>query len=825
MSTNAASVHAGEQAEAQLQATLRFAVAVTAAFVVCEYLQWTPSFLAPVLVAALLGNLPMRLPLKLGLILIVTMAVASTFAFVLASLLRLTPVVLFGLIGLCIFLAFYAIARGKPAFPLLLLLICLLIVPVMVMVAPAQAGAVPKGLTRGILVAVVMIWTVYLPWPHKPPPKPASATAPGPATPEALAMVSTAVLLPLVLVYLLFGLSDVLPVMMGTLMLVISFDLRSSRMQALGMILGNFAGGLFGTAVVPGAADHAEPAIPGAAVVPYHDLARPAHCCRWTHRTGGPDRLQCNADHLRFCDCIGAGAVVTVAHACVPVRARRRVRGGHDDPALASDLARQLHDRRSPQAVDRPRREPGVMTEPASVAVPDPPPAAATVSFALALRVWAKIGLLGFGGPAGQIALMHRELVEQRRWISESRFLHALNYCMLLPGPEAQQLAVYIGWLMHRTWGGVVAGALFVLPGALVLGVLSWLYVRFGSTPVLSALFFGLKAAVLAVVVEAVLRIGRRALKTRFLVALAVAAFAAIFAFQVPFPWIVFGAAITGLGAHRWRPAWLPAVQVKTEEGDLRYVVDRQLARGDAAHLRPSLKRTVRTTLACAVLWLAPVACAAWWLGHQHVIAQEGLFFSQAAVVTFGGAYAVLAYVAQRAVEDFRWLGPGEMIEGLALAETTPGPLILVLQFVGFIAAYRHPGTLDPLTAALLGAALTTWVTFVPSFLFIFVGAPYIEALRQRRELHAALSAITAAVVGVVMNLAVWFALHTVFQDVVLLRLGPLALEVPVLASIDLGAALLAIAAMFAMLRLKLGLGWTLLGSALLGSAYWWVAH
>ncbi len=448
-------------------------------------------------------------------------------------------------------------------------------------------------------------------------------------------------------------------------------------------------------------------------------------------------------------------------------------------------------------------------------------PAGSAVGFADALRVWAKIGLLGFGGPAGQIALMHRELVERRRWISESRFLHALNYCMLLPGPEAQQLAIYIGWLMHRTWGGVVAGVLFVLPGALVLGVLSWLYVRFGSVPAVSALFFGLKAAVLAIVVEAMLRIGRRALKTRFLFAAAVAAFVAIWAFQVPFPWVVLGAAVTGLAAYRWRPALLPSVQVEAEAGDMQYVVDRQLALGDALHTRPSAMRSARALLACAMLWFIPVAAVAWWLGRDHVITHEGLFFSHAAVVTFGGAYAVLAYVAQRAVEDFGWLRPGEMIDGLALAETTPGPLIMVLQFVGFVAAYRHPGALDPLAAALLGAALTTWVTFVPSFLFIFVGAPYIEAVRRRRQVHAALSVVTAAVVGVVLNLAVWFALHTVFGEAAQWRLGPLVLEVPIPASIEPGAALLTIVAMVAMLRFRLGLGWVLLGSAVLGAAYW----
>lgn len=448
-----------------------------------------------------------------------------------------------------------------------------------------------------------------------------------------------------------------------------------------------------------------------------------------------------------------------------------------------------------------------------------------TISFFQALRVWAKIGLLGFGGPAGQIALMHRELVEQRRWISESRFLHALNYCMLLPGPEAQQLAVYIGWLLHRTWGGIVAGILFVLPGAVVLGLLSWLYVGFGSVPIVSALFFGLKAAVLAVVVEAVLRIGKRALKTRFLIVLAALAFVTIYALHVPFPWIVLGAALVGLVVGKWIPAWLPVAQTTTEQSDMRYVVDRQLARNDAAHIRPSLRRSVQATLICAMVWFAPVALAAWWLGTEHVVAKEGFFFSQTAVVTFGGAYAVLAYVAQRAVEDFGWLRPGEMVDGLALAETTPGPLIMVLQFVGFVAAYRHPGTLDPLVAALLGAAMTTWVTFVPSFLFIFVGAPYIEALRRNRGLHAALSAVTAAVVGVVLNLAVWFTLHTVFKELAQHSAGPLSLELPVWDSIEPGAAILAVVTMIAMLRFKLGLGWTLLGSSMLGAIYWWVRN
>lgn len=455
------------------------------------------------------------------------------------------------------------------------------------------------------------------------------------------------------------------------------------------------------------------------------------------------------------------------------------------------------------------------MNEPApagSVASPEVAP-----GLRAAARVWSRIGWLGFGGPAGQIALMHRELVERRRWISEPRFLHALNYCMLLPGPEAQQLAVYIGWLMHRTRGGIVAGVLFVLPGAIVLGLLSFLYVRFGQLPFVSAVFFGLKAAVLAIVVEAVLRIGRRALKTRFLVALAASAFVAIFALRLPFPWIVLGAALAGLFAHRVVPGWLPAPKADSAATDEHYLIDRMLARGEAAHTLPSLRRALLTTATCLLLWAIPVITAVAWLGNDHVIAREGRFFSQTAVVTFGGAYAVLAYVAQKAVEGFAWLQPGEMVDGLALAETTPGPLIMVLQFVGFVAAYRNPGLLDPWTAAVLGAAMTTWVTFLPCFLFIFVGAPYVEALRRNRSLHAAMSAITAAVVGVVLNLSAWFALHTVFGELRTWQAGPLRLDMPVWASWDAAALLLALAALIAMLRFRIGLGWVLLGSAGLG--------
>ncbi len=445
------------------------------------------------------------------------------------------------------------------------------------------------------------------------------------------------------------------------------------------------------------------------------------------------------------------------------------------------------------------------------------PPA---VTLRQAFAVWWRIGWLSFGGPAGQIALMHRELVERRRWISEPRFLHALNYCMLLPGPEAQQLAVYIGWLMHRVRGGLIAGLLFVLPGALAILALSALYVRYGQTQAVSAIFFGIKAAVLAVVVEAVLRIGKRALRTRFLVVMAVAAFVAIFVFAVPFPAIVAAAALIGLVVLRTRPQWLPQPKADTAQDDAHYVVDALLASDRLPHTRPSGPRALRITVVSTVPWCAPVLLAAAWLGTQHVLVREGVFFGQAAIVTFGGAYAVLAYVAQRAVEDLDWLQPGEMVDGLALAETTPGPLIMVLQFVGFLAAYRNAGPLDPWLAATLGALLTTWVTFVPSFFFIFAGAPYVESLRRNRALHGALSTITAAVVGVVMNLSAWFALHTLFAQVRTIDNGVVRVDVPVLASVEPFAVALSVLAIYVTLKRHWPIPWTLLLCGALGWAY-----
>ncbi len=445
------------------------------------------------------------------------------------------------------------------------------------------------------------------------------------------------------------------------------------------------------------------------------------------------------------------------------------------------------------------------------VEVPPPP------TFGQATKLWAKIGLLSFGGPAGQIALMHKELVEERRWIGEQRFLHALNYCMLLPGPEAQQLTIYIGWLLHRTAGGLVAGILFVLPGALVMLGLSIFYVLYNDAPVIEALFFGIKAAVLAVVVEAVIRIGKRALKNRVMVAIAVVAFLAIYVVRLPFPLIILFAGLTGWIGNRLAPArFSGAAHGKDNLPDVRGAVDLMFERGELAHTRPTKWHAPRTIAIWLPIWLGPVVLILALTGPASVWTQLGGFFSLMAVVTFGGAYAALSYVAQAAVTSFGWLAPGEMVDGLGLAETTPGPLILVLQFVGFVAAYRHAGTVDPLLAGSLGALLTLWVTFVPCFFWIFLGAPYIEALRGNKALSAALTAITAAVVGVVMNLALWFALHVVFGAVHRVGFG---MEVPVLSSLDWRAALLAAAAMVAMLKLKIGMLPTLAGSALAGLA------
>ena len=455
------------------------------------------------------------------------------------------------------------------------------------------------------------------------------------------------------------------------------------------------------------------------------------------------------------------------------------------------------------------------VTEPAAISPVDAAPPA-TPTFAEALRVWARIGCLSFGGPAGQIALMHKELVEERRWIGEERFLHALNYCMLLPGPEAQQLATYIGWLMHRTLGGLLAGLLFVLPGALVMLGLSVLYVVWNDAPVVEAVFFGVKAAVLAVVIEAVIRLSRKALKNRAMVAIAVGAFLMIFVAKVPFPVIVLGAALIGWFGARRRPDLFRAGGHGGAGGPkVVGVVDAMFERGELAHAEPSAGRALKVLGVWLPVWLAPVAALFALTGSSSVWSELGVFFSSMAVVTFGGAYAVLAYVAQAAVDTFGWMRPGEMIDGLGLAETTPGPLIMVTQFVGFLAAHRASGGLDPLLAGALGSLLVTWVTFAPCFLWIFLGAPYVEALRSNAALGAALSAVTAAVVGVVANLAVWFGLHVLFRELKpVFAFGP---DLPVLASLDWRAAVLAAAAMVAMLRFKVGMIPTLIACALGG--------
>lgn len=385
-------------------------------------------------------------------------------------------------------------------------------------------------------------------------------------------------------------------------------------------------------------------------------------------------------------------------------------------------------------------------------------PASPTPSFGEALKVWFKVGCLSFGGPAGQIAMMHRIVVDEKKWLPEARFMHALNFCMLLPGPEAQQLATYTGWLLHGVRGGLAAGVLFVLPGAVVMLALSLLYAYGRGIGAVDGALFGIKAAVLVIVVEALIRIGKRALKSGLLYGVAAAAFIGIYFFDLPYPLIVVAAALIGFMSTPTHPqkVGLPA--------------------NDNA-VTPAAGRWRHAAISVAIgfaVWWAPVVLAALTLGPHHVLVSVGLFFSKLAVVTFGGAYAVLAYMAQQAVETNHWLTAPEMVDALGLAETTPGPLILVTQFVGFLAAFRDAAPFTPLAAGLIGAALTIWVTFVPSMLWIFAGAPFVEELRGNKKLAGALSAITAAVVGVILNLSVWFALHVLFGTVKEMHAGPL---------------------------------------------------
>ena len=446
------------------------------------------------------------------------------------------------------------------------------------------------------------------------------------------------------------------------------------------------------------------------------------------------------------------------------------------------------------------------------------------ISFREAVFVWAKIAALSFGGPAGQIAVMHRILVEQKKWIGETRFLHALNYCMLLPGPEAQQLAVYIGWLLHKTKGGLVAGTLFVLPGFVCIMILSWIYAAFGNVGLVQALFFGLKAAVLAIVLEAVVRIGRRSLKNNVMIGIAAFAFIAIFFYSVPFPIIVLGAGLLGyLGGRAGHPAFQTGGG-HGKVGDTQ-VADADSALGESmpAHARPTVGWSLKIAAVFLVLWLGPVLALVLALGPSNVFSHIAVFFSKMAVVTFGGAYAVLAYVAQEAVETYGWLKPGEMLDGLGMAESTPGPLIMVLQFVGFMGAFRDPGTLHPMVAGTLGGILATWVTFTPCFLWIFLGAPYIETIRGNKALSAALATITAAVVGVVLNLAVWFALHVLFAEVNEVRWLGMKIEVPVPGSANVPSLILTLGAILAVFRFKIGMIPVLLACSALGILYYLV--
>jgi chromate transporter len=417
------------------------------------------------------------------------------------------------------------------------------------------------------------------------------------------------------------------------------------------------------------------------------------------------------------------------------------------------------------------------------------------IRFAEALRFWLKLGFISFGGPAGQIAIMHRVVVDEKKWIEESRFLHALNFCVLLPGPEAQKLATYIGWLLHGTRGGLAAGILFVLPGALVMLGLSMLYALGRGIPAVEGALFGIKAAVLVIVVEALLRIGKRALKTNLLIGVAAAAFIGIFFLDLPFPLIVVAAALFGYATQR------SASTIATAAAPGRW------------------RHAAIALLVGVALWWTPVALVALLLGSHNVFVDIGLFFSKLAVVSFGGAYALLAYMAQQAVDTYHWMSAPEMVDGLGLAETTPGPLILVTQFVGFLAAYRDPAPFSPLAAGVLGAALTTWVTFVPPMTLIFAGAPFVEQLRANQRLSGALAAITAAVVGVILNLTVWFALHVLFGVVQEARMGPLRWYAFDPLALDLKVAALALIAAVLAFVFKRGLVELVLVMAALGIA------
>ena len=449
-------------------------------------------------------------------------------------------------------------------------------------------------------------------------------------------------------------------------------------------------------------------------------------------------------------------------------------------------------------------------------------PSTHDIPFSEAVAVWTRVAAQSFGGPAGQIAVMHRILVEEKRWISEERFLHALNYCMLLPGPEAQQLAVYIGWLLHGTRGGIVAGTLFILPGFIAILALSIIYALYQQTPLVQAVFFGLAAAVLVIVTDAVLRIGRRTLKHPLLIALAALAFTAIFFFNVPFPIVVLTAGLIGYFGSRARPEVFRGGggHGASKHGPVVTEDEAVINERTVPRVHPSWPRALRVGSVGLATWFLPLLLMGAVLGFGSVFWQLAKFFSVMAVVTFGGAYAVLAYVAQQAVQTYGWLRPDEMLHGLGMAETTPGPLIQVVQYVGFLGAFRDPDGLAPLTAGVIASVVVTWATFAPCFLWIFLGAPYIEQLRGNKALSGALTAITAAVVGVILNLSVWFALNTVFGRVEQAHVGPLRLYVPDWGTLSVASLVLAVIAAIALFRFKLGTMPTLALTTVLGAAF-----
>lgn len=423
-------------------------------------------------------------------------------------------------------------------------------------------------------------------------------------------------------------------------------------------------------------------------------------------------------------------------------------------------------------------------------------------SFSEAFRYWLKLGFISFGGPTGQIAIMHKDLVEKKKWIGEDHFLQALNFCMLLPGPEAQQLTIYIGWLLHGTKGGIVSGVLFVLPSVFILLALSWLYASLGNVPAVAAFFYGLKIAVVAIVAEAVIRIGKKALKNRVLVSLAAVSFIGIYFLHIPFPAIILAAGLIGYAGGQYLPDKFVVTGNRKSTDPVEYTVD---VSNSANAGQANWKYTLKVIAVCLPLWFLPVTLLGVWRGWNDIFVDIGVLFSKASMVTFGGAYAVLAYISQQAVEHYAWLQPEQMIDGLGLAETTPGPLIMVTQFVGYVAAYTHAEGLSPAMAGAIGGLLTTWATFTPCFMWIFAGAPYIERVRKNIKLSAALSTITAAVVGVVLNLSVIFTYH------VLLPEGK---------GFDWYALMASVVAFIGMMRFKWGMIPVIIGSALAGYAW-----